>query len=273
MSEQQEADSETPRPRTTRPALDVLDRDQNRLLFDGEDTREPTFRPLIEGFDTYWQLLCWYQAAAVRTLGHVSKVMRPRALVPEADIPDALVRGYEPRHRYVRQRLVESLTDACDMAYRQMRNRAVERAGEDVDFEASYQRVDTERQRNPVLRPAFRRMDQEQAGALIEFWPGFEDREALSRWVHSLRAVSNGETPPNLMDEIIHDQELLRVLLNQEDEAARLHRYRFAVLVVLPTFLRAARTLRGGEQVDTEPNPNPWNEVRDNEWEEAKNGE
>jgi len=45
-----EAEEET-KPRTTRPALDVLDHDQDRLLYHGDPARNPSIQPLSDGFD------------------------------------------------------------------------------------------------------------------------------------------------------------------------------------------------------------------------------
>ena len=74
--------TESEKPRTTRPALEVLDRDQDRLLYEGDARRDPPIVPLSKGFATYWEALVWYQAAGVRTLGHVEDVLPPEAMLP-----------------------------------------------------------------------------------------------------------------------------------------------------------------------------------------------
>jgi hypothetical protein len=213
-----------PMNRTTRPALDVLDRDQDRLLYEGDPRREPPIQPLSDGFDSAWMALSWYQAAGVRTLGHVDRVLEPSDMLPLAGMLDKLLNANDDPHSvYVRRRLVERLDDACDLAYRQFR----ERAGERVETSDG------------------------QGGALIDLWSGFEDRQELGRWVRALSAPTNGEKPRGLLDEIVGSPPLLEALLTQQDREARLTRYRFAVSVVMPPFLAAARTLHGGERTDS----------------------
>jgi len=237
--------------RTTRPALDVLDRDQDRLLYDGDNRRDPPIQPLTGGFDNYWMLLSWYQAAGIRTLGHVGDVLEPADILPESGITKHLLRPLAAeKSPYVRQRLVERLDDACDMAYREFRERANERVANERE-KTDYQDIDPTSERNPLMRPAFRRLDSGQTGALIEVWRGFESRQEVSRWVRSLAAVSNGEKPEGLLDEIVRSDLLLAALLDQDNDEAQLLRYRFAVSVVMPSFLAAARSLHGGEHTDS----------------------
>lgn len=260
-----DADADQLRPvRSTKPALDVLDRDQDRILYDGDDRRDPPIRPLLDGFATYWGALSWYQAASVRTLGHLDRVLAPQNMLPEATLFEAVMvgTGDTSEGRYARVRLVEQLGDACDMAYRHFRERAVDRS-DDGGGSPSWEGIDRENEKNPLMRPAFRQMDQQQAGALAALWSGFADRTEVSRWTRRLRSVSNGETPPRLMDHIVSTDPLLEALLDKQSRDAQLTRYRFAMLVACPAFLKAARTLRGGERSQTVGNDNPWNEVRD----------
>jgi len=237
-------------PRTTRPALDVLDRDQDRLLYDGDPRREPPIQPLGDGFDNAFLALSWYQAAGVRTLGHVERVIEPQDMMPMSGLLEKLLTVDDDRQSvYVRRRLVEQLDDACDLAYRQFRERAGERV-ETADG-ATWSDVDPDEESNPLMRPAFRQLDSGQAAALIDLWSGFEDREALGRWVRNLSAPTNGEKPEGLLDDIVGSPPLLEVLLNQREQEAKVTRYRFAVAVVMPSFLKAARTLNGGERTDS----------------------
>lgn len=242
--------------RTTRPALDVLDRDQDRLLYEGDTRRSPVIRPLGDGFETYWQALSWYQAAAVRTLGHVQRVMESERLMPEASIMQHLIlpRANE-NSAYVRRRLVERMDNTCDLAYRQFRERANERI---EGAEETYEDLDPEEEGNPLMRPAFRRLDEGQAIALKRLWPGFENRENLGRWVRSLTAVTNGEKPPGMLEDIISSEPLLVALLDTRSQSAKLTRYRFAVTQVLPLFATAATTLNGGEQSLTDNSGFNW---------------
>lgn len=236
--------------RTTRPALDVLDRDQDRLLYAGDTRRNPSIEPLADGFSTYWSALTWYQAAGIRTLGHVERVIEPKEIMPLSTILEYLFATDDsPEGRYVRMRTVEELNDACDLAYKQFRERANERVeNEEGD---SWKDVDPDSERNPLMRPAFRRLDRSQAGALIALWDGFEDRRAVGRWVRSLAAPTNGETPDGFLNEIVSSPPLLEALLDRESRDAKMTRYRFAVGALLPPFLSAARTLNGGERTDS----------------------
>lgn len=242
--------TESSRARTTRPALDVLDRDQDRLLYDGDPSRDPPIQPLTDGFDNAFRALTWYQAAGIRTLGHVDRVIEPAAMLPMSGVLEKLLTVDEDREsQYVRRRLVEQLDDACDLAYRQFRERAGERV-EDAEG-ATWSDVDPEEESNPLMRPAFRQLDRGQAAALMDLWRGFEDREALGRWVRNLSAPTNGEKPQGLLDEIVGNPPLLEALTEQEEQHAKLTRYRFAMGVVMPLFLSAARTLNGGERTDS----------------------
>lgn len=237
-------------PRTTRPALDVLDRDQDRLLYDGDPSRSPPIQPLSEGFDSAFHALSWYQAAGIRTLGHVDRVLEPADMLPMGGLLEKLLTVNDDRQSvYVRRRLVEKLDDACDLAYRQFRERAGERV-ETADGE-TWKDVDPDEESNPLMRPAFRRLDQGQAAALLNLWTGFEDREELGRWVRSLSAPTNGEKSSGLLDEIVASPPLLEALLERDEQEAKVTRYRFAVSAVMPSFLAAARTLSGGERTDS----------------------
>jgi hypothetical protein len=247
-----EGESESVKPRTTRPALDVLDHDQDRLLYHGHQTRDPPIRALSDGFRTYWEALTWYQAAGVRTLGHVEDVIEPRHMLPLSDVFRHLFAEQGAVSEYARTRVVERLNGACELAYREFRERANERV---EDEEAStWKDVDPESEENPLMRPAFRRLDRAQAGALIALWDGFEDRQAIGRWARSLTVPTHGETPDGFLDEIVSSPTLLEALTDQQSEQAKRIRYRFAVSEVLPPFLAAARSLTGSERTDSSGN-------------------
>jgi len=244
--------------RTTRPSLDVLDRDQDRLLYDGDTRREPPIQPLTDGFDNAFLALSWYQAAGVRTLGHVEEVIEPSDMMPMSGLLEKLLTVNDDKQsEYVRRRLVEQLDDACDLAYRQFRRRANERV--ETETGDTWSDVDPDEEENPLMRPAFRQLDQGQAAALLSLWTGFEDREALGRWVRNLSAPTNGEKPRGLLDEIVGNPPLLEALLEQNDAEAKITRYRFATAVVIPPFFRAARTLSGSERTNSpDEEPTEW---------------
>ena len=54
-----------------------------------------------------------------------------------------------------------------------------------------------------------------------------------------------------MLDRIVASRPLLAALLDQESDDAKLTRYRFAVGHVLPLFVKAARSLHGGEHTET----------------------
>jgi len=251
--------------RTTRPALDVLDRDQDRLLYDGSvDERKLTFPSLRDGFDCYLDAVAWYQAAGIRTLGVVEEVLPPSNIMPEATAMEWLA-GSSSEAEYERQRLVETMDQACEQAYRQFRDRAQERVRSESGEQSkqTYEEIDADDERNPLMRPAFRRLDQAQAVMLRQLWAGFESREAVSRWVRGLSTATNGNKPDDLMDSIVASKPLLEALCSPDDADATLTRYRFAVHTVLPAMLAGARTLSGSELPQTEPDSNPFNKVQE----------
>lgn len=235
--------------RTTRRALDVLDTDQYRLLYSGDSHRDPEIKPLTNGFETWKEALIWYQAAGVRTLGHVEKVIKPGDMLPLSGLLERLVDNDSREARYVRIRLVESLDEACDLAYKQFR----ERANEQLDEAPRPDGEDT-KERNPLMRPAFRHLDQTQAAALDSLWSGFRSREEIGRWVRRLSAPTAGEKPAGLLEDIISSPVLLDALTDRSSTQAATVRYRFAVGIVLPSFFRAARSLHGSErsEIDSE---------------------
>lgn len=259
-----EAGQAAAKTRTTRPALDVLDRDQDRLLYDGSaDDRTLTFPSLRDGFGSYLDAISWYQAAGIRTLGAVEEVLTPADMMPESTALEWLS-GDSPESEYQRQRLVETMDEACEQAYRQFRDRAEERVRSETGNQSkeTYEQIDAREEQNPLMRPAFRRLDDAQAVMLGQLWRGFASREAVSRWVRGLSTATNGNKPDGLMDSIVASDPLLSALCSPDDDDATLIRYRFAVHSVLPAMLAGARTLTGSELPQTKPDTNPWNEVQ-----------
>jgi len=258
-----------PEARTTRTALDVLDRDHDRLLYAGDDARDPEIVPLVDGFEDRGELLAWYQAAAVRTLGHIDRVLTPDLLLGSSALNDALVHGGDDSRTkvYLRQRLTERLNTVCDVAYKDLRSRAKERVPKDSGGEESetpYDRIDPDRELHPMQRPAFTALDDAQKAVLSSLLQGFDDRRAVSRWARGVKAACNGEQPAQLMDHIVSERVLLDALQGEfrGPEASRAVRQRFAVTALFPAFLRAARTLRGSERARAREAENPWNEVK-----------
>ncbi len=195
----------------------------------------------------------WYQAAGIRTLGHVGAVLEPQHMLPLAGVLEHLVDASDPESQYVRRRLVERLDETCDLAYRQFRERATETIDSDSDREGTADGYE----KNPLNRPAFKILDETQASALDSLWVGFKDREALGRWVRSLSAPTNGEKPERLMERIVSSPVMLEALLDTESREALSVRYRFAIGIIMPSFFSAARSLNGSERSDVETDEDP----------------
>lgn len=238
--------------RSTRPALEVLDRDQDRLLYDGDEQRDPKIVALSDGFDTYREALMWYQAAGIRTLGHVEKSLKPKHMLP-GGVLNHLVDSEENYSIWVRRRLVERLDGACELAYRQFR----ERANESVQSDDEAPVDDIDQEKNPLMRPAFERLDTTQATALQSLWYGFDSRESLGRWVRNLSAPTHGEKPEDLLERIISSPVMLEALLDKESRESVALRYQFAVSEVMPAFFAAARSLHGGERSESSDENGP----------------
>lgn len=244
--------TEREKARSTRPALEVLDRDQDRLLYDGDQHRDPEIVALSDGFDTYQDALYWYQAAGIRTLGHVEKSLKPEHMLP-GGLLNQLVNSQDPYSIWVRRRLVERLDGACKLAYSQFR----ERANESVQSENETQVDDLDHEKNPLMRPAFERLEDTQTTALQSLWLGFDTRESLGRWVRNLSAPTHGEKPEDLLERIISSPVMLDALLDKESKESVALRYQFAVSEVMPSFFAAARSLHGGERSESSENNGP----------------
>lgn len=237
--------------RTTRPAVDVLDRGQDQLLFESEGSLvdQP---PLIAGFGSWWELLLWYQTAGVWTLGHVDRVLEPREIMPTAPIVDQLL-GDHDSASYTRQRLAESIDRTCRRAFRQLFDRADERIeteGTESSL-ATVSEIEPDREANPAMRPALQKLDEQQESALSELWTGFESRHELSRWARSTAAATAGLETDEIQTEIARSPSIREALLDQDRESAIMTRYRLAVGKLLPAMLAADRRLRGTEQSET----------------------
>jgi hypothetical protein len=76
--------------RHPRVAVDVLQRDQRAVLFEGDPTRSPPITPITEPFETRQALINWWQATCVRTFGHLRYVYPPRAVVGDEALTKAL---------------------------------------------------------------------------------------------------------------------------------------------------------------------------------------
>lgn len=251
-------------PQNTRVAVDVLRRDQHQLLYRGDDDRVIPIRPFADGFDNRRQAIEWWQAAAVRTFGRVGEVFPASQLLADKALGTALWGEDLDRgavHR--RGRVLERLTEACELAYRDLETQATEWLA-DGDSGRDWTDIDPSEQKHVAMRPAFSRLDEAQAATLETLWGGFDCRSAISEWALDLPNVAKLdatlETP--LMTALARDKHMLAVFLDQVDHA-RYHRERWAIAILLPAFAERAKRLQASERVQRTQEENPWNEVRD----------
>jgi len=146
-------------------------------------------------------------------------------------------------------RVVEALNDACDLAYREFRERANERVEDEQA--SSWKDVDPESEQNPLMRPAFRRLDRSQAGALIEAMGrvrGPTGGRAVGSVADGVDARRDAGPVPRL-DRLVADAP--RGARRPGVGGSKRIRYRFAVHELLPPFVAAARSLTGSERTDS----------------------
>jgi hypothetical protein len=141
----------------------------------------------------------------------------------------------------------EVLLPACNAAYNELRGGA----GEYVDRED--EPVDPDAQKHVAMRPGFQEADDRQHAALTELWDGFESVATLQSWLHGLDAAANGAIERDLAAQVGRDAVLKGALVGGGDLAARRHRERFALLVLLPAFARGVRRMEAGELAMSTP--------------------
>ena len=264
------SDADTPQSTTTRASIDVLDRQQDRLLYgdriDDSGVRGGEVPPLTQGFESLWDAVLWYQAAGVRTLGHIGGVFAPSRLLSDRRTQQALV-GDSEADRYLRLRLAERVDEACNPAYRTFYDRAEERVttSDQRSSEISYEQVDPDRQKYIGMRPSFSKLDQIQATKLRSLRGGFEKRTELSRWIRELRPATVGTLEDDLMDDLLSSRSMLAAMLGETSaqagaETREFQRLQFAVNELLPGYVAAARQLDGSERHQTKSAANPFND-------------
>lgn len=232
---------------TTSPALNLLQRDYAELVEKGELTREPPLTPLSEGFESVVDLLNWYQAAAVRTLGHLSERVSAVDLYRDEALRSALCGDT----RADRKRRVEFEARRAKPAYHDAFDTLAPRAQEWTGDSGSWEQVDLT-ERNPAGKPNYRLLDQNQADALSKLWPGFENSRELTLWLSSLEpitgeAVVGATVVDDLETAVIDDESLTRAMLGRS-EGALASRVKFAAGALLPMFASKARSLQGANE-------------------------
>ncbi|MFC6975684.1 hypothetical protein ACFQL1_15075 [Halomicroarcula sp. GCM10025709] len=250
QGQQSPAEPPTDRPDAAHPrvAVDVLQRDQRAVLFHGDQERTPPVYALSDGFGHRREVINWWQAACVRTFGHLQQEFPANQIVRDERLLAALT-GDQSDDAHLRQRVLERSIDACDRAYRDLEGRAQEWLADSENSAEDYQSIDPADQDHVAMRPAFSRLDTEQARVLASLWDGFADREAITRWTHALPAVAEFD---DLLDRsittaIATDRHALD-MLQQETHTAHNWRDRFAATILLPAFAARTDRLRAGER-------------------------
>lgn len=249
-------------PTTPRVAVDVLQRDQQAILFDGDPNRNPQITALTGGFDSRRAAINWWQAAVVRTFGHLADDFPAIQLTRDGTLATALYLDPDAGGaEHERERVREWVMDACQTAYRDLEVKANEWLAES-DGDADWTTIDPAEQRHVAMRPAFSRLDTEQARTLTDLWGGFEDRESLMRWAHSLPAVADfsDTLDTGVPNALARDSHAL-AMMQSDSKAGRFWRERWAVTFLLPAFATRAKRLQASEQAARTRDDNPWNKV------------
>lgn len=251
MSSQTNGHGDDTLPSHPRVAVDVLQRDQRAVLFDGDGDRDPPLSPLTDGFADRRAVCNWWQATAVRTFGHLASVFPAREIVRDRALERALIRPDEGSDAHRRQRVLETVVRECDTAYRHLETRANEWLADSDSSETDWTQIDAANQRHVAMRPAFSRLDTEQARCLRELWGGFAGREAIVRWTHSLPAVADfaDVLERDVTSAVVNDRHALS-MLQGDGEQASAFRERFAATVLLPAMGKRAARLRAGERAE-----------------------
>ncbi|WP_136688659.1 hypothetical protein [Halorhabdus amylolytica] len=241
--------------RTTRAALDVLQFQQRQLVYRGGHSRTlpsgstQRLPALIEGIETRTTAVMWWQAIAVRTFGYVAEEWPAIDLERDRTLLSGLLGDLDKSRAYRSQLVDHIVAPACQRAYNHLRDRASERATGPAESDPDWRQIDPKREANVGMRPAFVRLDLEQADALGSLFEGFGSRTAISQWLHSLSPATYGELEEDYADDIMSDEYAVGQLVG-DDRDAEMYRLRFAIAELLPTFATAARELRAGELSD-----------------------
>ena len=215
-------------------ALDVLDANQDDIRTD-----------LLAGFSDRRDAVEWWQRATVLTFGHLADEWSARALLHDRTLLRFLVRS-TPIARRARERYhAKWLEPACNQAYNHLKTEAVERLPTNDDDPR--EDIDPDAIEDPAMRPAFTTLNDRQQQCLDTLWNGFESRDALSPWLHSLNAATYGEIDREFWRRVTEDRVAMRYLLEQHDQEALVYRVRLAIADLLPAFATAAKRLRAGE--------------------------
>ena len=244
----------------TRPALPTLQHDQRALL--DPDSANRLDDGLRDGFPDRRSAIEWYQAAIVRTLGHITDKWDPVDLIRDRTLLSAIVTSDERYQfgpdtlsaraaRHYRRRLERVVVlPAFSEAYNALRKSA----GEYPD-DAREENHDPEGQEYVAMRPAFQVADRQQAHALERLWGGFDSLDELQSWLHDLSEPTNGALEESLPARVGRDRVAVKHFLGRVDAAsaaeaerrAQKYRERFAVAKLLPAFADGINRLEAGE--------------------------
>lgn len=251
---------------TTSPALNILQRDRLELLEGGDNTRAPELKPLRDQFDDRRELINWYQAALVRTLGYLDVYAPPELLVHSSLVADGLVAGDDAPldALQVDDYIDHMFQPAYEHAYDDLESNSQEWTGQGEEG-GDYRDIQTTTEKNVAFKPAFRLLDEEQADVLKAYWRGFDDERALRQWAGGLTAVTRPlhkartwrrrrELPQQPLQELImSDSVAVDYLQVDVRDAGELggevaeafeYKFAFAASVLLPAMALKARTLQ-----------------------------
>lgn len=214
-------------------ALDVLDANQDDIRTD-----------LLAGFNDRRDVVEWWQRATVLTFGHVADEWPAASLLHDRTLLRFLVRSTPVAKRARERYHAKWLEPACNAAYNHLKTQAVERLPTTDD---DPQDIDPEAIEDPAMRPAFTTLNDRQQQCLETLWGGFESRDELSPWLHSLNAATYGEIDREFWRRVTEDRVAIQYLLEQNDQQALIYRVRLAIADLLPAFATAAKRLRAGE--------------------------
>lgn len=240
---------EDPISRPTRVAVSTLQHDQHRVLFEGDERREPPIPPLEDGFDSRRQFINWWQAASVRTLGHLSKAVPASVTVSAKSLITALCTDDpDDAQEWLRTRLIEKTQEACQVAQNDLEKRSTEWLSGVDDDSMDWLGIDAGEQAFVAMRPAYSEVDSGQAACLRRLWRGFDDREAIVAWANKLSTIASFDEVLDdpLVRYIIRDAHGRRMLKADTEEGQR-YRERFAATKLLPAFATKVRRVRASE--------------------------
>lgn len=251
LPEMEDVDAGDDRPDSYRPALDALNREQERALrefkHEGVETREALLEWLLRlQYRTLGRLPdFWYYHVATRP-GALAVVLtgEERASYGQRETTDV---SLAEAASYRRRLVARYLRPACRDAFRDLRTSAIEYLDESPD---------PDRMAALAMRPALDEHYQFQQETLEELLEGFADLDDLEDWLHRLDKATYGEiktVEPDLDYKILDNRTARRIMIRDEERYS-IARERLAARYILPATNVAVRSLseQAGEIPESE---------------------